>query len=72
MRPPVGDGLNKPCTVTFFTCPLAAGLRQKGLYSKERVVGQLIAGCKKIDGCEFVSYDEVNGFWTFRLTKLPE
>jgi hypothetical protein len=47
-------------------------MRQKGVYSKEKVVKRLVSGCRKFDDCEFVSYDDINGFWTFRLMKLPE
>lgn len=65
VKPPVGQGLNKPATVMLYGClPKSSGFRDKK--ARERYKKR-VRQMTEDKGAEFVDYDGDQGVWHFRV-----
>lgn len=65
-KPPEGEGLNRPATITLFQCMPPNGGHFDSLESKTRYRNS-IAHMTELKGAHFVDYDCDHGVWQFRV-----
>ncbi|GAA5943757.1 uncharacterized protein JCM15063_005828 [Sporobolomyces koalae] len=71
MKPPAGEGLNVPATITLENCfPLDKSTRKPIKDADHPRVQQHVKRLRNLDGTEFVDFEAETGKWTFDVQEF--
>lgn len=71
MKPPPGEGLNVPATITLENCfPLDKSTRKPIKDAEHPRVQQHVKRLRNLDGTEFVDFEADTGKWTFEVQEF--
>ncbi|GAA6059259.1 hypothetical protein JCM10212_006652 [Sporobolomyces blumeae] len=71
MKPPAGEGLNVPATITLENCfPLDKATRKPIKDAEHPRVQQHVKRLRNLDGTEFVDFEAESGKWVFEVQEF--